>query len=194
MQRTQARESVIGYAIPLDQETLKHINVTPSNNSKGSNEFFKPGSLPDWPLAFDNDAFTEDKKRFGEALFAMGKSQLEGKTNLAKSADARKALTSIRENLFLLRFNVSSNDYVDGLTHLTKLTDTVEVLSKPQAKKYLDGTYAAKGDTVGDLLAYMTGKGLKFARATPGSEQYYAALYQSLVTYELSLSRLVEKK
>lgn len=193
VQRTQARENVIGYAIPLDPEILKHINVMTLDN-RSSNEFFKPGSLPDWPLAFDNEVFAADKKRFSEALFTMGKSQLDGKLNLAKTGDARKALATIRENLFLLRFNISSSDYIDALGYLTKLGDTVEVLSKPEAKKFMDGTYSAKGETVGDLLAYMTGKGLKFARATPGSEPSYAALYQALVTYELSLNRLVGKK
>jgi hypothetical protein len=191
VQRMQARENLIGYAIPLDQEILKHINVT---SGKGSNEFFKPGSLPDWVSALDNEAFAADKKRFSEDLFALGKSQLDGKVNTAKANDARKVLNNMRDNLYQLRFSMGSNDYMDGLAYLGKLNDTIDVLAKPDGKKFMDGTFAAKGETIGDLMSYMTKNGLKFGRATPGSEAYYAALYQSMAAYEIGLSKMVTKK
>jgi hypothetical protein len=35
----------------------------------------------------------------------------------------------------------------------------------------------------------MIGKGLKFAKATPGDEPYYEALYQQLATFEIGLNR-----
>lgn len=116
---------------------------------------------------------------------------MAGKVNVAKNSAAKKILASIREKLYLLRFKVSSQDYIDGLTYLSQLNDTVATLSKPGAKNYLDGTYSAKGDSVRELLDYMTGKGLRFAKASTGYEPYYTALYQQLVTYELGLARLV---
>jgi hypothetical protein len=71
------------------------------------------------------------------------------------------------------------------------LDNAINVLAKPGAKNFVDGAYEAKGDTVGELINYMTSKGLKFAQATPGYEPYYTAFYQKFVAYDISLSRLV---
>jgi hypothetical protein len=189
IQRTQAREAVIGYSIPLDPDLVKHISVTATADNRGSNVMFNPATMPEWPEAFSGDAFTEDKKKLEGALKTMADAQMAGKT--PASGTAKKYVAGIREKLYQNRFQVSSQDYVDGLTFITQLGDTITSLSKPGAKNYLDGTYSAKGDTVRDLVDYMTSKGLTFAKATSGSEPYYTALYQQLVTYELGLNRLV---
>ena len=42
------------------------------------------------------------------------------------------------------------------------------------------------------LVDYMTSRGLKFAKASPGDASYYSGLYQQLVSYEIALSRKTE--
>ncbi|HWY88307.1 MAG TPA: hypothetical protein VNX28_16465, partial [Gemmataceae bacterium] len=53
----------------------------------------------------------------------------------------------------------------------------------PSAAKLLNGTYAATGRTVPELVYNMTGKGLLFAPATPGNDAPYYALQSALVSY-----------
>jgi len=191
IQRIQAREGVVGNSIPLDPEVVKHLNVTTTGNARGSNEMFKPGNFPDWPIAFAGPSFENDKKKVTEDLAGMAKAQEAGKVDNEKAADARRIVEGMQSKLFQIRAQVSFSDYVNSLEYLSKLTDTINTLAKPGAKNFLDGTYAAKGNTVSELVDYMISKGLKFARATPGFEPYYSSLYQQLVTYDIGLSRVV---
>jgi hypothetical protein len=191
VQRIEARDGIRGYLIPLDPETVKHLNVTTTGGNAGSNEFFKTDQLPDWPNAFSGDNFAADRKRVQDDIAAMVRSQRGGQIDRAKSNDARQMAGVLKAKLYDLRSELSFSDYSEALGFLNKLTDTINVLAKPGAKNFVDGTYAAKGSTVGELIEYMTSKGLRFAQATPGYEPYYLGFYQQMVTYDIGLSRLV---
>jgi len=190
IERIQVRENITGTSIPLDPETLKNINVTTTGDSSGSNEFFKPGGFPDWPYAFSSNSFDDAKKSIQSDLNDLAKAQIDGKVDNAKAARAKRTAEGMKSMLFDIRSKVSFNDYVAALEFLSKLTGTVETLSKPGAKGFFDGTYSAKGKDVAELVTNMNSKGLKFGLSTPGLEPYYMNLYQQLVTYEISLSRM----
>jgi hypothetical protein len=191
LQRTQARYGLAGPQIPLDEDLVKHLNVTTTGNNSGSNELFKPGGIPEWPNAFADAAFEGNKKAIAGALYDLSKAQENGRVDVAKAGQARRSLAGAKEMLYGRRFQTPFRDYVDGLEFLQKLEDAVALLSKPGAKNFLNGTYAAKGNTVGELTEYMIDKGLKFAKATPGYEPYYESLYQRLSSYDLAISRVV---
>jgi len=191
IQRIQAREGVRGNSIPLDPEVVQHLNVTTTANNSGSNEFFKKNTMLEWPTAFMLDNFTADRTRVEADIAAMVVAQQSGKIDPSKAVEARKLIAVIKDQLFRVRNDVSFTDYAGALEFLTKLEKSIEVLAKPGGKNFVDGTYSAKGNTVGELIDYMTSKGLRFAKATPGYEPFYASFYQSLVTYDIGMSRLV---
>jgi hypothetical protein len=191
LQRVSARENVNGPAIPVDQDILGHVNVTTTGDDRGSNELFKPGGFPDWPSAFADPRFEADKKAVQGALYDLSKAQEGGKLNPAKITQAQRTVEGMRDKLYGVRFQTGFREYVDGLEFLQKLADAVGTLGKKGANNYLNGTYAAKGGTAGEVADYMIKNGLKFAKATPGAEPYYEALYQRLVSYELGINRLV---
>jgi hypothetical protein len=191
LQRTQARYGLAGPQIPLDAEMLKHLNVTTTGNNSGSNELFKPGGIPDWPNAFAEPAYDSNKKAIQSAMYDLSKAQENGRVDVAKANSARRSVAGLKDILYGRRFQTSFRDYVDGLEFLQKLEDAVALLGKPGANNFLNGTYAAKGDTVEQLVSYMLDKGLKFAKATPGYEPYYESLYQRLSSYDLAISRVV---
>ncbi|MCE9531037.1 MAG: hypothetical protein K8T89_07920 [Planctomycetes bacterium] len=191
IQRIQAREGVRGYSIPLDPDVVKHLNVTTTGGSSvGSNAMFKQDSSLEWPIALSTDTFAPYRKRVEANIADMTKAQQEGRIDLGKVADSRKALGGMKSMLFDVRADTSFTDYAAGLEYLSSVGKKVEILAKPGAKNFIDGTYAAKGSTVGELVDYMTSKGLKFAPATSGYEPYYTGFYQSMVTYDIGLSRL----
>jgi hypothetical protein len=193
VQRIAAREQVPGYAIAIDPETLRHINVTTSEDSRGSNELFKPNMLREWPAALADPRLEADKELVRSAISALSAAQESGKADELGAVAARRALDRLRDNLFQLRFEVASTDYIKALAYLSKLDNVVAVLDKSGAANYLNGTFAARGRTMAELTDYMIGKGLKFAKATPGDEPYYSTLYQQLSTYELAMSRNASK-
>ncbi len=191
IQRIEARENVRGYMIPLDSDTTKHLNVTTTEDMSGSNELFKKDQALDWPIALADPNLAADRKRVMDDMAAMVKAQQNGMVDRVKAADARKYAALMKSKLYEQRFSQSFTDYSEALTFINKLNDSIDTLAKPGAKSFVDGTYSAKGDTVGELIDYMTKKGLRFARSSPGYEPNYLGFYQQLVTYEIGLSRLV---
>ena len=62
-----------------------------------------------------------------------------------------------------------------------RLDNAIKALQAPDVGNYINGKYAARGKTVGELVKNMGG--LKFAQATPGDEQAYKALQEKLASY-----------
>jgi len=189
IQRVSARDRIPGYTIAVDPEALRHINVTTTEDARGSNEMFKPNTLKEWPVALAPTRFDADKDLVRNAVSAMAAAQEQGKVDEARLVAARRAIDRMRDNLYQARFDIAFADYTRAVEFLNKVEDAVIVLGRPGAQNYLNGTFAARGKTMAELTDYMISKGLKFAKASPGDEPHYSSLYQQLATYELSLSR-----
>ena len=193
IQRNRAKSIDGEGSIPLDPEVVKNINVTPSGSNDGSNEFFK-SSFPEWPVVFEGDSFAAGKKKIEMEVAAQTTLQKGGQLDGAKADDLRRTVQGMKEQLFELRNQASFTNYVAALEFLSKLNDMINVLGNPGATAYLDGTIAAKGNTVAELADYMITNDLKFAKASAGSEKYYVRLHRQLLTYELQLKRLAGER
>ena len=58
------------------------------------------------------------------------------------------------------------------------------MLQSPDGPRYFNGTYAAKGRTVADLVEYMKNNGLLFAAASNGAEAEYNTVYRALRDFD----------
>ncbi len=192
VQRVQAHGLLAGTSISLDPNDLAHLNITTTGDQRGSNEMFRPGALSKWPDLLNRHEFAADKKAMLSALAEASRSQANGSVNEAKTAEARRLIETMRGRLFDMRFQATMLDYAKALEFLNKLGGTIDLLAGPNSTKYLNGTYAANGSSVGEMADRMIAHGLKFARATPGDEPNYSRIYQKLATYEISLSRKTE--
>ena len=72
IQRIQARDAISGNSVPVEPETLGHINVTTTDDLRGSNELFKPGAFSKWPSLLSGDSFADDRKKVLTALRGFG--------------------------------------------------------------------------------------------------------------------------
>ncbi len=194
IQRIQARQAVVGNSIDVDANTLGHINVTTTGDLRGSNEFFKPGALSKWPILLSGDKFAADRKNVLAAFAEATSARMSGTANGKIAVEARKLVEGMKDKLFRGRFDASFTDYTNAVAFIDKLTNTLNVLAKHDALKFLNGTYVAKGNTVSQLADHMITHGLKFAKATSGDEPHYAKLYQLIVSYEIDLSRKAEQE
>jgi hypothetical protein len=78
----------------------------------------------------------------------------------------------------------SATDAIEAGDFLARLKVAAPVLQQPDVNRYFDGTYAAKGKTVGELVRRMADKGLRFAAATPADEPAYRAVHRALASYD----------
>ncbi len=194
IQRIQSRGPVVGASISVDPENPVHINVTTTDDQRGTNELFKPGAFSRWPLLLNTAEFVSDKKAVEAALAEASRSQANGMVNDAKTLEARRLVEVMKNRIFQKRFDVVMTDYAKAVEFLDKLSSIVSILANQDAANYLNGTYTAKGNTVGQVADHMISNGLRFAKASAGDEPYYSKLYHQLVTYEIGLSRKAEEQ
>jgi hypothetical protein len=175
-----------GPVIPLNEDTLRQINVTVTG--RGNAGQLKEAQLQ-WPYGLQTlppDAEAKGLREQVDKLMIEAKQQAAGgRVNGMTTSDLTKAIARLRQ-LLLPQVNVLSfSDYTESKKFLSQLDDAVTTLKSPNASKYVNGTYAAKGNTVQELVQYMTNNGLTFAPAVTGEEGAYNALYQAMVSYDV---------
>ncbi len=84
--------------------------------------------------------------------------------------------------------DIPTRAYLEAKRYLNNLGDAVRALRHSQVGKFLDGTYAARGQSVAELVEHLHGQKLHFAPALPGQEAAYQALYRALTAYRTGLA------
>jgi len=81
--------------------------------------------------------------------------------------------------------------YSEGKRYLSQLYDGIKALREPNAGDIANGKFKLKGNTVAEVVDYMTKNGLQFAPAVAGEEAAYTALQRALAAYGAGVSKLV---
>jgi len=167
--------------ISLDQETLRHINVL-MGRSNGNPGLFKDNGRLSWPLVLRSPGFQRERDLINSLAPQVIEQARQGRvTNLGELAEA---VHTIQGRLYARIHDISAPEYIGAKRFLTQLADVIKLLYQPDAGKYFDQTYAARGKTAGELVRYMTQMDLRFAPAAQGDEPAYRALHQILAAYD----------
>jgi hypothetical protein len=167
-----------GTPIPLTDDLLSQINVTAGG---GVNPGLLKADKLTWPLGLSGQDLAEDRKKI-ERNLATAISEVEhGQLEAGRLKDLSEAVDKLSEGLNAQVNDLTPSQYIEARNYVRLLNDAVRTLGRPDAAKYINNQYAAKGKTVGDLVRNMSG--LRFAPATPGAERAYRELYDKLVAY-----------
>jgi len=174
-----------GPNIPLDDETLKNINLT-DGSSRGNVGLLKEGKVT-WPTLLREAPFDEARKQLDRNLMVAVR-QLKDRDPLDRSTlkDIRADYKALNDDLAARVSDLSPTQYIEARRFLNQLGDAIRTLEDPKAAKYFTD-WTAKGKTVAELAEHMIKEGLKFAPATQGDEAAYRSLYQALRAYEAGL-------
>jgi hypothetical protein len=192
IKQMQAR-GVPGPSVPLDDEILRHINLT-DGTTQGSVGPFRSDKLL-WPLALKSPRFKEEREqidRLGPLAMrqAASTSGVEDET-LTGLIDATKKL---QKKIVDSVEELSPTEFIQSRRYANELQDAVRTLQNPNVKQYVAGKWVAKGQTVNELVTYMTGQGLKFAPATSADSFAYTSLYHSMLAFDNGMATLVARQ
>ncbi len=188
--QTQGR---YGPAIPLDEELMRHINVTGSGTG-GNVGLLKDNGQLKWPLVLTGEAFTEDRGKV-ERLLAQAVGQARsGGVDPGTLNDLEQTVERMRRRLAQDIGEISPTKTVQGKRYLKELDDAIRGLQDPNVGNYFNQKWTARGTTVGELVQHMSTQGLQFAPATTGDEAAYRALHNALAAYDVSLQNSVARK
>ncbi len=182
------------FQMPLDEETLKRINVS-SQRGNGNAGLLKDAGKLSWPDALSGSEFKEDRERVASLLGdALKQAQFNNKVDSGTTRDLQKTVDAMGRQLHNNINEIGVNDYIEAKGFLNNVDSSIVVLKQKDVGDYFNGKYDLKAKNVGELVKYMTDKGLTFAAAVPGDESAYNALYQAMANYDTALQATASKQ
>ena len=175
-------EGVTLAEVGLDEADLAHIRLVADGDGEVGPALALQDPLP-WPESLRTDDFAADRARV-EATLAVAR-ELAAKGPVGR--DAGKALIDAADRMDQRitakvrgtpgRPAWSASEAIEAGSFLDQLKHSAAVLQRPGVSGcHLNGAFAAKGGTVGELVRTMASKGLRFAPALPGDESAYGAV------------------
>lgn len=171
-----------GPEIQIDPALLPSLNVMVAGRS-GNLGLLKQGPIH-WPAALSGTDFAPERQEIEASIPKAIDEAVKAKP--VDLNDLTDTLTDMRMRLAARIVQLPPQDYIEANRLLAQLDDAVKLLRQPDAGKYFDQTYAAHGQTVSELVQYMTQHGLQFAPAVEGQEPAYGALHQALAEYDVA--------
>jgi hypothetical protein len=164
----------------LDPTLLERINVAPRRGS--SLGLLKNKGVVEWPLVFRGTTFKTERTRMTAfAQEAVEQARSGGRVDPAMLTEMGRTAQDLEAKLKKALQNLPPSDYIEAKRFLKQLDDALGALGQPDVASYFDHTYEARGRTVAQLVRQMNSQNLRFAPATPGSEQAYLKLYRALL-------------
>jgi hypothetical protein len=171
-----------GPSIPLEENVLQRVNVTKGGGANPG--LLRNGGNLHWPQALQGDAYAASRDKFDDlfrAAVAQGKT---GPVNAGTLTELSRLLDQMNAQLSNNLKDLPPNDGIAARHFLANLGSAVRALQDPQVKNYLNGTWAAQGATVADLVRYMVDRGLSFAPAVSSDDEpAYLALQRALANF-----------
>jgi hypothetical protein len=177
-----------GPRVDLTEDSLKNINV--SNGVGGNIGLLKDGGKLQWPLALQQEELAPAEKILDQLLpQAVQEVKFGNPLQVGMVKDIKAALQLLNDKVNeMAKGNMSSSQFVEARRYLNQLNMAFKGLTDPNAVKFFDKAWSAKGATVAELVKYLADNGLRFAPATQGDEAAYRALLTALQSYDNGIS------
>jgi hypothetical protein len=173
------------FQVPLDEDSLKRVNVSPSE--RASIGLLKDQGKLSWPVALSSPEFKEQRERINAlAQEAVKQAEFNNQVDPGTIRQLSNDVDQMQGQLRRTGRDLPPTPYIDAKTFLANLASSIAALQQRDVGNYFTGKYALKAKNVPDLVKYMSEQGLRFAPAVPGEEGPYQALYQALVSYDLA--------
>jgi hypothetical protein len=176
-----------GPSVPLDDDLLKHINVTAGTG--GNVGLLRDGGKLQWPPSLQGPLYAEIRDRLDKRLAdAVNQLRFNNPVDRGTLSDIKAELEKANAILDQSLASTTPTEFLEAKRYLNQLGDAVRAIQDPNASKYFTQQWVAKGKNVAELVDYMKNNGLKFAPAVPGDEAAYRALHHAMVAYDANMA------
>src|SRR5262249_36630479 len=86
--------------------------------------------------------------------------------------------------------DITIYQHVEAKRFIKEMQAAANTLQDSNVGNFFNGKWSAKGQTVFDLVDYMSKQGLRFAAAVGGNEPSYIALHRALADYDMALGQV----
>jgi hypothetical protein len=183
----QQGKGIKGPNVPLNEDMLKHINLTVGPGS--GNLGLLKNDLK-WPAPLMRPEFDASRKSLDAQIPAALKQAKDGRVTGGLMTDIRNEVQKMNDTLRRLVDDMAPGDYIEAKHYLNMLSESVKALGSPNVANFFNDKWAPRGKTVYDLVENLTrgeAQGLSFAPAAPGDEWAYRALLFALRDYDAGM-------
>jgi len=172
-----------GPTVPLNPETLRHINVTVTAGSNVA--MFKDGGKLRFPFVLRDTPFDKDREQIQDLVFKAVKETQADELSPATLRGLKATTSALNDKVESMGRSQDLNipDLIKAQRFVTDLRAATSALESGNATNSLNRKWQLEARSVGDLVLFMRNNGLRFAPALPGEESFYRSLHSSLVTY-----------
>jgi len=177
--------------VPLDEDTLKSINLT-AGDSRANAGLLKDASGLPWPQSLQSAIFKEPRDDFDKNL-KRAVQAVKSSNTTADPGTIKDLETDLKTMHEILDANVSVlsfGDQIEANRFLRQVGEAVAALKDRNATNFISGNWKLNPRSVADLIKQMADKGLMFAAATPGDEPAYYSLYNKLAAFDARMGRV----
>jgi hypothetical protein len=182
-----------GPNVPLDEDTLKHVNLKVAGGTGNVGLLKGDGSL-DWPASLQDARFAEDRKRFADQLAnAVEQVKLGNRVEPARLKDMRAELDRLSDTLDKSVTELSPTKYIEGMRYLNQLGDALRALDDRKVSDLVSSAWVGKVKNVAELVKYLGDSGLEFAPAVgSGDEAAYRALHGAMAAFDYGIASVAK--
>jgi hypothetical protein len=190
IRRSRNQTGLRGAVIPLDPAILPHINVT-TGSATGNSTMFTNGGKLQWPPELGGDLFAAGRQKI-DKLFLQATQEAASPDGVSGRTmrDLGDAVAALHEAIDGAMDAMTTSDNIRAMRFANQLSRTVRMLRDPNVANLINGRWAPRGGTVGELIDHMDQNGLQFGPARFADQPFYTTLHGLLVQYNLSLVAL----
>jgi hypothetical protein len=181
IQRQQA-QGIAVRDVPLAPDVLSHINVT-GGQTGNSLALLKNGGRLRWPQGLSGSTYATDRQSLDKLAQTAYQQAGSGTVDPDTIQQMTTTVNDLQRTLTSNVANMEPNEYIAAKRFVGELNSTLTVLQGPDVGNYVRGPWQVKGQTVGQLVQYMTSQGLRFAPALPEGQASYVALQRAMAAY-----------
>jgi hypothetical protein len=183
------KKGLNGPTVPLDENTLEHLNLKVAGGTGNVGLLKGYGSL-DWPAALQDAKFAEDRKRFaGQLTNAVEQVKLGNRIEPGQLKDMKAALERLSYTLDKSAAELSPTTYIEALRCLNLLGDALKALEDRKVSDLVNSAWVGKVQNVAMLVQYLGDNGLEIAPAVGSrDEAAYRAMHHALAAFDSGIA------
>jgi hypothetical protein len=183
------KKGLMGPTVPLDEDTLEHVNLKVAGGTGNVGLLKGDGSL-DWPAPLQDDKFAEDRQRFaGQLASAVEQVKRGSRVAPARLKDMKAALDRLSYTLDRSAAELPPTKYIEAMRCLNQLGDALRALEDRKVSDLVNTAWVGKVKTVAMLVQYLGDNGMEIAPAVGSrDEAAYRVLHNALAAFDSGIA------